>query len=358
MRALKNTTPKITSREDLPNQQVKLVVSLPAELVAAARPATIRALAAAAKFPGFRPGQAPEAMVVEKFGERSVLEATFEAAVRDSFPALLAEEKIAPLLPPAVSIEPAADGGATVTATVTLLPRVTVPDYKKIAAAAERREVEVSDADVDAEIENVRKARRGRGHEHRHTGDKDCEGCAEDAQPLPELTDAEAQSLGTADVADLREKVREAIRESKLGRERNRRRQAIVEALVAAADPKLPDVVVERELDRVQAEFEHSLRHAGISLDRYLAEVKRELPSLREEWRAEAFRRATSHLLLPMIAAEEKLVVNPELVAREAEALIARSPGASREDAEAYVAHLVRNELTLAFLEEIGAEKK
>ncbi|HEY4507559.1 MAG TPA: trigger factor [Candidatus Paceibacterota bacterium] len=343
---------KLVSREDLPAQQVKLVIELPADLVAAARPKALRELASAAKFPGFRPGQAPETLVVEKFGERVVADATIESAVREAFPEILAAEKIAPLVPPEVSVEPARDGGATVTATVTLLPRVTLPDYRKIAAAAERRAVEVADADVESEIGRVRKIRRGKTHAH--SGDENCEGCKENEKPFDPLTDDEARSFGAvADVADLREKVRAAILEAKEGREKNRRRQVIVETLTAASDPRLPEVVVERELDRLAAEFEHSLRHTGLSMEKYLADARRDLASLRAEWRPEATRRATAHLLLPMIAAEEKLVVNPALVKSETDALVARSPGASRENAEAYVAHLVRNELVLSFLESL-----
>lgn len=356
------TTPKLVSREDLPNRQVKLVVEIPAELAVAQRAAAVRAFASELDFKGFRPGQAPEALVVAKVGEKNIAEEAISIAVRESFPELLAAEKIAPLVPPKVTVEPGEDGGAKVTALVTLLPQVTLPDYRTLAKGVERREFAATEEEVTTEIDRARRAKRNQGREHKHDGSADCEGCAEDASPLPELTDEEALGLGAFEsVADLREKATAAISQTKEMRERNRRRQAIVEAIVAAAKPEIPDVVVERELDRMVAELERSVSQVGLTLDGYLAQAEKKMEDVRKEWREEAARRAATHLILPMIAAEEKLVVNPELVARETDALLARAPGASREDVEAYVAHLVRSELVLSFLESLDereAEKK
>jgi FKBP-type peptidyl-prolyl cis-trans isomerase (trigger factor) len=345
----------VKKREDLPDLEVTLEVEIPWESAAKKREAAVRELAEMGTFDGFRPGAAPEAIVVAKFGEKALREAMGFHAIRAVFPEILASEKIAPLVEPQLTVTALKEGEpVTFTARVTLLPRVTLPDHKSIAKSVERREVKPSDAEIDAEVERVRRAVAAKGHSHEHGEDcHDCEAPAADA-PLAPLTDEEASKVGPfATAAELRAKVGELLADANGYRERDRRRRAIVEKIIAEAKPEIPKIVIDREVDRMRAEFEQSIERVGLSWEKYLAQVDRTEESLREEWRPEARIRAASHLILPMIAREENLVVNDALVDRETDALVAKAPGASRADARAYVEHLVRNDLVLAFLEDL-----
>ncbi len=348
----------VKKREDLPDLEVTLEVEIPWESAAAKREAAVRELAEAGTFDGFRPGQAPEAIVVAKFGPKALIESMGFHAIRAVFPEILAAEKIAPLVEPKLAVTSLKDGEPIAfTARVTLLPRVTLPDHKSIAKSVERREVKPSDAEVDAEVERVRRAvaAKGRGHAH-EDGEEcaDCEAPAEGGAPLAPLTDEEASKVGPfATAAELRAKVGELLADANEYRERDRRRRAIIEKIIEAAKPEIPKVVIDREVDRMRAEFEQSIERVGLNWKKYLEQVGRDEESLREEWRPEARIRAASHLILPMIAREENLVVNDALVDRETDALIAKAPGAARADARAYVEHLVRNDLVLAFLEDL-----
>jgi FKBP-type peptidyl-prolyl cis-trans isomerase (trigger factor) len=341
----------VTKREDLPDLEVSLEVELPWESAEKERGAAIRELAEGATFDGFRPGQAPEALVVSRFGEKAVLEAMGFHAIRAAFPEILAAEKIVPLIEPRIAVTKLAAGNPVAfKVTLTQFPKVTLPDYRKIAKAVERRAGKPSDPEIDGEIERVRRAAAHRGHEH-----KDGEKCEhEDGAPLAPLTDEEAAKIGPfANVAELRAKVGELLAEANEYRERDRRRRAIVEAVIEAAKPEIPSVVVDREVDRMRAEFESSIGRVGLTWEKYLGQAGRDEASLREEWRPEAKLRAASHLILPMIAREESLVVNDALVDKETDALVARVPNTPRENARAYIEHLVRNDLVLAFLEDL-----
>jgi FKBP-type peptidyl-prolyl cis-trans isomerase (trigger factor) len=338
----------VKKREDRPDLEVTLEVEIPWEAVAAKRADAVRELASAGDFPGFREGHAPEALVVSKFGPKALLESMGFHAIRAVFPEILAAEKVAPLVEPRLSVTSLREGEPVAfRADLVLLPRVTLPDYLSIAKSVERRDGVPADAEIDAEIERVRRAAQHRGHAH-----ADGETCDHDA-PLPELTDEEAAKVGPfSTVAELRAKVAELISGANEYRERDRRRRAIVEAIVEAAKPELPKVLIDREVDRMRAEFLHSIERVGLTWEKYLAQAERTEESLREEWRPEARLRAASHIILPMIAREEKLVVNEDLVNRETDALVAKVPGTSREDARAYIEHLVRNDLVLAHLED------
>lgn len=341
----------VTKREDLPDLEVSLEVEIPWESAERERAAAIRELAEGATFDGFRPGQAPEALVVSRFGEKAVLEAMGFHAIRAAFPDILAAEKVVPLVEPRLSVTKLAAGNPLAfKATLVQFPKVTLPDYKKIAKSVERRDGKPSDAEIDAEIERVRAAAAHRGHGHAEGEDCDHDHDAE----LPPLTDEEAAKVGPfKTVAELRAKVGELLAEANEYRERDRRRRAIVEAVIDAAKPEIPSIVVDREVDRMRAEFESSISRVGLTWEKYLEQAGRDEASLREEWRPEAKLRAASHLVLPMIAREENLVVNEALVDREADALVAKVPGTPRENARAYIEHLVRNDLVLAFLEDL-----
>lgn len=345
----------VKKREDLPELEVSLEVEIPWDAVAKKREAAVRELAEAGDFPGFRPGAAPEAIVVGKFGEKALLESMAFQAIRSTFPEILASEKLAPLVEPKISVTSIKEGSPVEFGVkLVQLPRVTLPDYKKIAKSVERRNVKPSEEEIVGEIERVRRA--SKGHGHTHAEGEDCADCGDEKadEKLPELTDEEASKMGPfANVAELRAKVAELLEGANEYRERDRRRRAIVEAIIEAAKPEIPKLVVEREVDRMRAEFEHSIERVGLTWAKYLEQANRTEESMRDEWRGEAKIRAASHLILPMIARDENLVVNEELVERETGALVARVPGTSREDARAYIEHLVRNDLVLAFLEDL-----
>ena len=66
----------------------------------------------------------------------------------------------------------------------------------------------------------------------------------------------------------------------------------VVEKVAAAtADFSLPQVLVEREIDRQLAEMEQFLRMQGLTLEKYLELTNKELAEMREEQRAEAEKR-------------------------------------------------------------------
>jgi FKBP-type peptidyl-prolyl cis-trans isomerase (trigger factor) len=349
----------VTKREDKPELEVELQVELPWEAAAAKRAAAVRELSEAADFPGFRPGLAPETLVVAKFGQKAVDEGMAFRAIRDVFPEIIASEKIVPLVEPKITVTKLAAGNPVeFKVALVQFPQITLPDYKALALGIERRATTPTDDEVSAEIERVRRAAAHQGHGHAD-GEK-CE--HDDAAPLPPLTDEEAAKMGPfKSVDELRAKVAELVTSANEYRDRDRRRRAIVEAVVAGAKPVLPKVIVDRELDRMRAEFQHSIERVGLTWDKYLAQAEKSEESLRDEWRDEARIRAASHLILPMIAREENLVVNDALVDKETDALVARQPGTSRVDARAYIEHLVRNDLVLAHLEDLdrrGAKKE
>ena len=163
---------------------------------------------------GFRKGNAPEDLIVKKYGDM-VIEEMANLALRAAYMKAVEEHKLNPIADPQVTITKIAKGNPLeLTITVPVMPEITLPAYKKIAkeAVADGEKVEVTDKDIDDVLEELRKGRATQHvHEHVHgedcnhddeeVGDKKQEGDVETSAKkeeivLPELNDEFAQSFG------------------------------------------------------------------------------------------------------------------------------------------------------------------
>src|SRR5213080_3949732 len=84
-------SPVTTSVEELPENKVKLHVSIPASDFERAIDAAFRKLAREVKIPGFRPGKAPRRLLEARLGT----EVARDQALRDSLPDYYAEAVVA-----------------------------------------------------------------------------------------------------------------------------------------------------------------------------------------------------------------------------------------------------------------------
>lgn len=104
---------------------------------------------------GFRPGNAPYDVMVKLLGSQPLLEHAAEAMVAKSYTDAVTQEKFETIGTPKVQIEMMAPGNPLVyTATVSLLPEVTVGDFSKVKLTSNVAAVE--SAEVDKVLEDLR----------------------------------------------------------------------------------------------------------------------------------------------------------------------------------------------------------
>ncbi|MBW3538087.1 trigger factor [Candidatus Parcubacteria bacterium] len=107
------------------------------------------------KAAGFRPGKAPDHIVERELGSSHVQNDVLEAAVGASYAQAVKEHSLAVIAPPKVNITkfvPYTE--LEYTATVPVMPKIQLADYKKIKKR--RPKVEVQEAEVDRTIEDLR----------------------------------------------------------------------------------------------------------------------------------------------------------------------------------------------------------
>lgn len=321
---------------------------------------------------GFRKGNAPEDIIVKKYGDMIILEEMANIALRDAYVKAIEEHKISPITEPKVSITKLAKGNPLeMTIIVTLMPEVELPPYKKLAKEAMKddEKIEVTDKDIEDVLEELRKGRTTQ-HKHEHDGhnheshdhashedSKEAEVATNEekkSEELAPLDDTFAQSFGPdfKTLDDLKLKVGDNLKLEKEQKAREKRRTAIVEKLIAETKVELPDAIVESELNNMLAQMRADITRFGGTWEEYLVHTKKTEDEIKTEWQNDAVKRAMSQLVLHKIAEAEKLTATDEEIEVELVRLLAQVQDADEERAKSYLYQSLTNEKVLAFLEE------
>ncbi len=108
--------------------------------------------------PGFRSGKVPYDNVKQKVGEHAILEAALEPMLTDFYADTIKKEGFVTIGSPKVSLKKTApENPVEVVFTVSLLPKVTIGDYKK--TTVRKKDVAVDEKDVDHKIGHLIKER-------------------------------------------------------------------------------------------------------------------------------------------------------------------------------------------------------
>ena len=133
---------------------------------------------------------------------------------------------------------------------------------------------------------------------------------------LPELNDDLVQEI-TEEFSTLEEfkvDVENKLKEVQQQRQKVGLESKIIEKAAEESKVDVPEVLVERELDSLLAEFGYYLRMQGLSLEQYGEMVEGGLENLKDEHREEAIRRAKANLVLDAIIKAEGIEASEEEV--------------------------------------------
>jgi trigger factor len=374
-------------KKDLPKGLVEFSVVVEADEFETYHAKAFAQIQQSVEVDGFRKGNAPEALVVKKYGDMIILEEMANLALRVAYVKAVEDHKINPISEPQIMITKIAKGNPLeLTITVPVMPELTLPAYKKVAKEVvnDGEKIEVTDKDIEDVLEELRKG-RAKEHDHAHHDHDhhDHEGHdhadhdhsahnhveaevkeANDLRPsresadsgvvLPELNDDFAKSFGDSftSLVDLKSKVAENLKLEKEQKLREKRRSAIMEKLVAETKADLPDVLVEGELNNMLHQMKADITRFGGTWEEYLTHSKKTEDEIKKDWIDDAHKRAMSQLILHKIAQAEKLTATEEEVEVELVRLLATVQDADEERAKAYLYQALTNDKVLKFLEE------
>ena len=109
---------------------------------------------------GFRKGKAPAEVIKEAVGREKILTEATRLAVEENYLKAVSESKLEPLGRPKIEIlKTPPSGSLEFKATISVFPKIELPDYKQIAAQVEKRAVEVSDKEIEDNLNWLRRSR-------------------------------------------------------------------------------------------------------------------------------------------------------------------------------------------------------
>lgn len=341
----------------LPHSECEITAAIPAEVFDTYRTKAVTELGKDVEVPGFRKGKVPADMLINHIGEGRILEKAGNLALQDIYPTIIVDENLHAIGSPQISITKLAAGNPLeFTAKTALLPEAKLPDYAKIAKKefAKEEKFEVSDDEVQETLNHIRRQRANieSFEQQKKDGVEKPELPEIKDEDLPELTDEFVATLGDfKTVKDFEAKVRENMLEEKKLRGKEKKRIATVEAIIEKTDMDLPELIVNQELARIQAQLEADVAQTGTKLEDYLKSIKKTIEELREEWKPEAEKRAKLQLILNTIAREQQIEPPKDEVEKEIEHVLEHYPDAERENVKIYVETTKRNELVFQHLE-------
>ena len=143
-------------KEKLAKGKVKLEVTVSKEDFDIYRAKAIEKLKAEVQVPGFRPGKAPDKMVIDKLGETRIESEALDMVVRESTFLSMSKENIIPIESPKVAIKQfKKDEDLIYTIEVSVLPEIVLGDYKNIKI--KKAEIKITKDEIDKAIVDLQK---------------------------------------------------------------------------------------------------------------------------------------------------------------------------------------------------------
>lgn len=245
---------------------------------------------------GFRKGMIPENVLIAKVGEMHILEEMAEMAISIAYFDIIIDNKIDAIGRPNIQLTKLAKSNPLEFKIVTaIMPEVKLPDYKKIAQ------------------DEIKKH-----------------------PPTDEQDDGKSSKM-TA--------------EEKIYMANEKRRVAIADAIANASTVELPEIIVESELHRTEAQFKADIERMNVQMEDYLKHANKTIEEIRKEWRPHAEKKAKLQLILNTIAAKEDIKPDPKEVENEVNHILEHYKDADREHATTYAETVLTNEKVFLWLE-------
>ena len=350
---------KLKKQTDLPDNEYEVEGEISSEAVLSFRERAIKELSLETKFDGFRPGHVPEKLVIDRFGELSIIEEAGRMALEHHYGEIMKkaidDKKLRPLGSPSITITKVAPGEAFgFKIRIALMPEVKMKGVKATAKKimSQKSEISVSEKDINEAIDELRKQvahtehHKNNPHDHNHDhGDLD----------LPEVNEEFIKKFGPFESVDaFKDKVKEGITIDKNKREKDKKRLSVMEELINSSEISMPKILIESELSKMVHELGANISQMGLNIETYLKHINKSIEDLKKEWTPDAEKRAKTQLILNQIALDENITVSEEEIKKEVDQILQAYKDVDKTRAEIYVETVLLNEKVWNWIEEQG----
>lgn len=147
-----------TEVTDLPESKVKIAATVPSSEVDRQLEHAARDFAREMRFPGFRKGKVPPALVLQRLGREAVMEQALREGLPEWYERALLESRVTPVGDPKLDMpDPPAEGEALeFTIEVAVRPKAKLGEYKGLSVG--KAEAEVPAEAIDEEVTRLRES--------------------------------------------------------------------------------------------------------------------------------------------------------------------------------------------------------
>lgn len=344
--------------KNLEKSRVEITSAVPAADFAKYKDRALASLSKKVKIDGFRDGNVPNKVLEAKVGTTAILDEMAQLAIMDAYPTILTEAKIDAIGLPQIQITKIVmDNDLEFTITTAVLPTIKLGDYQKIAKEINKNNVsvDVTDAEIDGATLELRQMRAHQAmhdagvdhHDHNHANISD--------DQLPPLDDNFVKTLGKFEgVEDFKTKLKENLLIEKKTKEAEKKRVAMIDAIIDGTVVDLPDMMVDFELDKMLQQFIHDISMMGHTFEDYLKKINKTEVDLKSEWRVNGEKRAKMQMILDEISKEQKIAPSDAEIQSETEKILEIYKDAkdvSEDRVRAYVTQILNNAKVFEYLE-------
>ena len=130
---------------------------------------------------------------------------------------------------------------------------------------------------------------------------------------MPQLDDEFAKDVSEFDTLDeLKNNIKENLEKEAEDKSEQELRNKIIGLVSDKIDIKIPDAVIERQVDNMLMDFGYNLQYQGLNLEYYLQATGITEESLREQMRPDAAKTVKNELVLEKIGEQENIVATDE----------------------------------------------
>jgi len=305
---IRMTDPKTAAvgMKRLEKGRVECAVSFTKEEIATQEKETLKTHNQNMVIKGFRPGQAPEAVVREQVGSDRILDDVIRGLLPKTLPKLIQEHGLKPIIPPKISI--ASKDPLTLTLLFVEYPKITVGTV----APVEKKTVAVEEKDIQEVIDYTLKQYQ-----------------------VSTLTDEFLhEKLGGQSVETFKAEVRKNLEEQKRQLEKQRQEREFLENVRKAVQVDLATELIEEEVRSFKEEFFTQLSQMGLSLEEWLKRSNKKLPEIEAEFRNQAEHRLKVRFGIETLIKKKKIEVSDEEMKQTVDLMLSQVPEEQRTEAQ------------------------
>ncbi len=128
---------------------------------------------------------------------------------------------------------------------------------------------------------------------------------------LPDLDDDFVKEISEFEaLPDYKDDLRTRLEKSGAEKAKTELEEMLIEKVAGSSQVELPQILVERQIDRLLDEMDQFLAYQGLNLDKFAELAGKTMEELREEKRAEAERRTRANLVLDAVVKKEGFTVD------------------------------------------------